>query len=440
MLVIYISQITNRIKYVFDYIFRDYLQIDIKLISIVNDLNRGDILISYGEVLTNAICFGAHDLLFESKIEKQEINCSNYNEHAVFFHVNGEASALPYDPFALVFYMLSRYEEYLPFLPDEHGRFPAKASLAYQNNFLEDPIVEYAIADIVGIIKEKHPDFECHKSNFEVELSYDVDAPFAYRGKGFFKNLGGSLQMIFKGKLLQGINRLGFVLVGGKDPFDQFYEILSLLDDYELQAIFFLLMEDKGEQNPSINHKHYAFDILAEKLARYHKMGIHPSYDCETASKLNEEKQRFRNLLDQEVVRSRQHFLKIKLPETYQLLESSGIKHDYSMAFPDYPGFRAGCSRAFPFYDLEKEEKMNLVVHPFCLMDATFEYYLKDLSDQEVIEKYRKMSKEIYLLNGTLHMLFHNDIYSGYETKRNWKTIKEEILWFLRKELINLST
>jgi hypothetical protein len=43
---------------------------------------------------------------------------------------------LPFDPLAATFYLVSRYEEYLPFIPDEHGRFPAKQSFAFSNGFL----------------------------------------------------------------------------------------------------------------------------------------------------------------------------------------------------------------------------------------------------------------------------------------------------------------
>ena len=38
--------------------------------------------------------------------------------------------------------MLSRYEEYLPHIKDEYGRFEAKESLAFKYGFLEIPIVD----------------------------------------------------------------------------------------------------------------------------------------------------------------------------------------------------------------------------------------------------------------------------------------------------------
>ena len=37
--------------------------------------------------------------------------------------------------------MLSRYEEYVDSSRDVHDRFPAKASLAYKEGFLDQPII-----------------------------------------------------------------------------------------------------------------------------------------------------------------------------------------------------------------------------------------------------------------------------------------------------------
>ncbi|MEZ5007113.1 MAG: hypothetical protein R2728_16120 [Chitinophagales bacterium] len=431
MSLIYIPQITNRIKYVFNYVFKNYLQADINLIDDVALANGSEILISYKEPIANCkVYFAAHHLLFEETILPQEIECSVFNGHAIFFQVDDTAAVLPYDPFALIFYMLTRYEEYLPFDADEHGRFPAKASLAFQNNFLEDPIVEHAIADVLKCIQKVQPSFKYHQPSFQFEISFDVDAPFAYRGKGFFKNLFGGLSMLIKGKINQGIDRLGFTFFGGKDPFDQFYNILSGLDDYNLTGFFFLLLEHEGKHNPSIHYKHYALDILVEKLTKNDVVGIHPSYDCNTVKKLKEEQDRFLTLTHSNATISRQHFIRIKFPETYQLLQSAKIEHDYSMAFPDHMGFRAGCSRPYPFYDLSKESLTDITIHPFCVMDATFEYYLKMDSDKAIMEYIKMLYNKVYLANGVFHIVFHNDLISTYLSKHNWKKILEEVLAF----------
>jgi hypothetical protein len=50
-------------------------------------------------------------LLFETGIEKQDIECFELNYFKAFFQTSGD---FPFDIFAATFYLLSRYEEYLP--------------------------------------------------------------------------------------------------------------------------------------------------------------------------------------------------------------------------------------------------------------------------------------------------------------------------------------
>ena len=47
-------------------------------------------------------------------------------ERSKDFFEQTENSALPFDVFAAGFYLLSRYEEYLPHIKDRFHRFPAK--------------------------------------------------------------------------------------------------------------------------------------------------------------------------------------------------------------------------------------------------------------------------------------------------------------------------
>jgi hypothetical protein len=55
----------------------------------------------------------------------------------------------------------------------------------------------------------------------------------------------------------------------------------------------------------------------------------------------------------------------------------AGITEEYSMAFPEAPGFRAGTCKPFYFYDLKNEKVTDLKIFPVTCMDATFVYYLK---------------------------------------------------------------
>lgn len=75
-----------------------------------------------------------HDLLLEQGINDVEIYIQDWDEIPCFFPTSKNCF-LPFDVFAASFYLLSRYEEYLPHLKDEHGRYPASESLAFKNGF-----------------------------------------------------------------------------------------------------------------------------------------------------------------------------------------------------------------------------------------------------------------------------------------------------------------
>ena len=112
-------------------------------------------------------------------------DCFDFNGKPVFFKNEDPNAVLPYDPFALCFFMLSRYEEYLPFEKDEYGRFPAKSSLAFKEGFLKFPIVEMVIQDIAAAIEAVCPSAGKKKNSFSFQVSYDLDRPFAFKGKSF---------------------------------------------------------------------------------------------------------------------------------------------------------------------------------------------------------------------------------------------------------------
>src|ERR1700681_688068 len=85
-----------------------------------------------------------HGLLFETDIRDQQINRFDFSGRPAFFKTTGD---FPFDIFASVFFLVSRYEEYLSFQPDKYGRFPHQASLAFKENFLDFPLVNYWLED-----------------------------------------------------------------------------------------------------------------------------------------------------------------------------------------------------------------------------------------------------------------------------------------------------
>ena len=67
---------------------------------------------------------------------------------------------------------------------------------------------------------------------------------------------------------------------------------------------------------------------------------------------LKKEKMRLENIINTPVTFSRQHFLRLSIPETYQNLIDLDIEEDYTMGYAKYAGFRASTCTPFYFFDL----------------------------------------------------------------------------------------
>ena len=157
MLLIYTHKITHRNKYIFNLVFKDILDIDFTLTSDAEELKpyTGPKISYTHNPICDELFFISRSLLFETGITEQNISIFEYNSNKVFF-ATGKASALPFDIFAASFYLVSRYEEYLPHIRDEHDRFDAKDSLAFINGFLDKPLVNSWALVIKELIKSKY--------------------------------------------------------------------------------------------------------------------------------------------------------------------------------------------------------------------------------------------------------------------------------------------
>jgi hypothetical protein len=126
---------------------------------------------------------------------------------------------------------------------------------------------------------------------------------------------------------------------------------------------------------------------------------------------------RLAKILEEEVQLSRQHFLRLRFPETYQVLLANNILFDYSMGFADNIGFRAGTSFSYYFFDLTKNQSTNLKITPFLYMDSALKDYLS-YSPEKAIALILKMKREVQNVGGNFSFIWHN---SSIHNSGEWK-------------------
>jgi hypothetical protein len=137
---------------------------------------------------------------------------------------------------------------------------------------------------------------------------------------------------------------------------------------------------------------------------------------------LKKEKLRLESIVNTPIVFSRQHYLRLKIPETYQNLIDLDIEEDYTMGYAKYVGFRASTCTPFYFYDLDFEIQTPLKLFPFAFMDVSLKDYMK-LSNEESLAKILELKNEVKMVNGTFISLFHNETLSENYKWRGWNSI-----------------
>ncbi len=90
----------------------------------------------------------------------------------------------PFDIFAATFYLLSRYEEYLPHEKDMYGRYAHENSLAFKEGFLKLPLINIWLRDFAGSIRKLNiQSFNIQFSTFNFLPTYDIDIAYSYKIK-----------------------------------------------------------------------------------------------------------------------------------------------------------------------------------------------------------------------------------------------------------------
>jgi hypothetical protein len=435
MILVYNPKPSNRLRYTLQFVFDEVCQIPHELTSDIQYFNLSEKpKLNYSkERLSNSELFiMASDFLNQEGIQNFEVPIAKNAEKIQLFP--NSKDDFGFDIFSGIFYLISRYEEYLPFVKDKHNRFEADQSFAYKHGFLNRPIVDEWIIELKSALSDKFEFISWPTTVFKCSPTIDIDQMFAIKGKSIVRFMKPLVFSVFKLNFNTLIYlfkvRLGLV----KDPFDQLHNFENLHRKYNLNAIYFILFSKKYTRfdiNISIRNKD--FRKLIREVSKTAKIGIHPSYHSRYDYKaVDEEIHLLSNVINTPINSSRQHYLKLRMPNTYKSLLSLGIAHEYTMGYASMPGFRAGTSHSFTFYDIKHEQTTFLRIHPFCVMDATFKTYLK-YDVEQAYECIADLIQKLKKVNGTFSPLWHNESMSEYGVWKGWSGLYERMLMLTQK-------
>lgn len=423
MVLVYADIASPRLYYITHFLFRELLGIDAVILHDAGQFREAAApKISYSETDPGQDVFHIvpSGLLSQEGVKPQNIECFEHNGKKAFFRTTGRD--FPFDILSATFYLLTRYEEYLPHTKDEYGRYAHSNSLAFKEGFLQEPLINYWAAGLAEALQHKYPEFRIQPPPFHFQPTYDIDMAFSYKHKGLRRNAGGFLRR-------PSIERIAVLLGLRKDPFDAYEWMNALHEKYSLKPVYFFLV---AEKNGRYDKNILLYKNIMWRLIKFHAVkymaGLHPSWQSgDHPALLKKEKEYLEAMSETVISRSRQHYIRFDLPDTYRRLAAINIKQEYSMGYGSINGFRASVANAFYWYDLQKEEQTVLRVHPFCFMDANSLYEQKNNPEAayaEMLHYYACCKKA----GGTMITIWHNSFLGTATAFNGWREVYEKFI------------
>ncbi len=423
MLLIYTQKITPRTTYIFKHICMRILGLEVGFTSVIEELiAHSGPKISYGkQQMGNELFIQSQGLLTEQGVESIDITVKPWEETVCFFPVS-EKSALPFDIFSAGFYLLSRYEEYLPHVKDERGRYPVSESLGYKEKFLQQPVVDVWAYKFKKVLEEHFPSIEFSSKKMNIHTVIKAVEPYAYEQKGIFRSFIGYLSDLLRFKILQVTRRTQVILGVRRDPHNTFKWIINRAKRSKNPLSVFFLLGEAATFKESINTHRQKFKMLIKYVNDYKEVGLLFSMGAlDEHQMLKKEKEQLEEITNRNLLSTMGSHYLVNLPDFYRDLVELEVKRDFTMVYKNTVGFRAGTCTPFLFYDLDYEIKTPLIIHPLAMTTLA----LTNKSDIEINKTIDAVMNSVKKVNGTFSMIFSNTDFSS-ERDKTWRKIFSE--------------
>ncbi|WP_310423802.1 polysaccharide deacetylase family protein [Chamaesiphon sp. VAR_48_metabat_135_sub] len=394
-------------KYIFSVIFAEFLGLEINInftdrqnISIQLDGDR-QIVIPDGLFATPSADWLEVSSLPQQPLKNWDLSSTNLTALTVksqipivygadparadFFAQSQNQIELGIDIFGSAFFMLTRYEEVVKPERDRVDRFPVTASLAYQEDFLDRPIVNEYVEILWACLIQLAPNLQRKVREFQVVVSHDVDEPFRYAFSNISRLIKRCAGDIYKRHSLplatKSIQQWAQVKSGSfdVDPCNTFDSIMDISEKQNIKSAFYFIVDRPAgllDCDYSIDHP-LIRDLLRKIHQRGHEIGLHTSYL--TYQNPDRTKQEFDLLkrvcleegIEQQHWGGRQHCLRWETPTTFQNWNDAGLDYDSTLSFAEKVGFRCGVCYEFSTFNLTTRKHLNLKEKPLIVMECT---------------------------------------------------------------------
>jgi hypothetical protein len=315
------------------------------------------------------------------------------------------------DIIAGIFFMLTLWEEIsLDTSRDVHNRFDENQGFLKKNKLHKRALVNEYADFLWNMMYATGFKIQKKERDYRVFLTHDIDFFARYDSFGkFIKALGGDLFKRFCLKCFFRTLRdyFGIKFKNIPDVFDKFDYFIDSAESLGLKSRFYFQPGKIGERdvyydidNPDVVKK------INHILNRGHIVGVHPCYDSAVNSEyFAEGLSRIRNIYS-DIYEGRQHFLRFKNPDTWQIWEDNDLKIDGSIAYYSDIGFRAGTCFEYPVFNVVSREQLKLRERPLILMDTAIKRV--SVNNDNALEIAEQIINTVKKYEGDFVMVWHN--------------------------------
>lgn len=348
-------------------------------------------------------------------------------------------AVIHYDILGLTYWMLNRLEEIGRTDLDNHQRFPAVNSHAYEHNYLERPVVDEWLHILGQVIQRVWPELELKQHEFSMKVSHDVDMPSRYgfgSAKSIIRSMGGDVlkRRDFKSALLAPLIRMNSSKsLHSNDPFNTFDWIMEQSEKYNLvSAFYFICGRTDATKDADYEPEHPAIrQLIREIHTRGHEIGLHPSYNSfQSPEVIKYEANRLQTVMQEEGVvqhefGGRMHYLRWEQPTTLQAWDDAGMTYDTTLSYADFPGFRCGTCFEYPSFNAVTQKILQLRIRPLIAMECTViaEHYMGLRYTNAALDKFELMKDACRKVGGCFTLLWHNSHFTSPKDKELYTRI-----------------
>tara|TARA_A100001011_G_scaffold396784_1_gene495768 strand:- start:269 stop:1567 length:1299 start_codon:yes stop_codon:yes gene_type:complete len=420
MILVYSHKITPRLTYIFRQVFIRILELPVSFTSSIEKFvsHSGPKLSYTNHPLGSEFFIASHDLLFQQGIQEIYIEVSSWGGLPAFFK-QGKPSQLPFDIFAASFYLMSRYEEFLPQVKDELGAFLAYQSLASKNNFLELPLIDLWAIQLKDKLHEFFsylPHVSWKKPKFQPIIS--IVNPYQFQKKSLLLKLTDSINAIWKLDFFDLIEQYLVLLGLRKDPYNNFEELEVLFEEFGNKPFYFFLFAKNTFYDRGTSIYNFSFRKLIKNTADLNTVSLLASYASQKEPKiLFEECSQLKKLILNKVDSVRFNYGLLSASSGYYTLLDQEIQMDFSMGYIEELGYRASTAVPFYFYDLNNDIQTPLKIHPI----VAEEQGLRKFSTQKAFKKLEELYENLPTRSAFHGVSFSNGILNASEMKNSWR-------------------